>query len=96
MNPVEAVKAEMLASPLIADLNEISGSRDITELEKAEAKRHHFVSQFLLRGFSDGGNPARLYQVKGSAPGLVDTSSLRIGPQWKDVRHAESVSEGVP
>jgi hypothetical protein len=43
--------AALQASPLTAAFMEMVESNDFSRLDKNTAKRHHFLSQFLLRGF---------------------------------------------
>jgi len=45
------IAAALQASPLTAAFMEMVESNDFSRLDKNTAKRHHFLSQFLLRGF---------------------------------------------
>ena len=51
MGEFEHIAAALQASPVTAAFVEMVESNDFSRLEKNTAKRHHFLSQFLLRGF---------------------------------------------
>src|SRR4051794_35141695 len=46
------IVAALQSSPVTAAFVEMAASNDFSRLEKSDAKRHHFVPQFVLRGFS--------------------------------------------
>lgn len=54
MGEFDHIAAALQASPVTAAFKEMVESNDFSRLDKNPAKRHHFVSQFLLRGFADG------------------------------------------
>ena len=58
------IVAAIEASPLMAALKAMGLSGDFSKLDRNAAKRHHYVPQFLLRGFADpadGGK--RIFQM---------------------------------
>jgi hypothetical protein len=58
------IVAAMEASPLMAELKAMGLSGDFSKLDRNAAKRHHYVPQFVLRGFADptdGGR--RIFQM---------------------------------
>jgi len=52
MGEFDHIAAAMRASPLTAAFMEMAETNDFSRLDKNTAKRHHFLPQFLLRGFS--------------------------------------------
>lgn len=52
MGRFDHVANAMLASPIAQDLARMVESQDYSRLDKNSAKRHHFLPQFMLRGFS--------------------------------------------
>ncbi|MTD47514.1 DUF4238 domain-containing protein [Conexibacter sp. W3-3-2] len=72
----------MRASPLLRRIQELSTSGDFELLEKASAKRQHFVPQFTLRGFAEqDGRNYRLFQ---------SDITTRRAPMRVDAREAAS------
>lgn len=53
------IAAAMEASPLMAELKAMGLSGDFSKLERNAAKRHHYVPQFVLRGFADPADGGR-------------------------------------
>jgi hypothetical protein len=47
------IVAAMKASPLIREFEAMARSEDFSKLDRNTAKRHHYVPQFVLRGFAD-------------------------------------------
>ncbi|HZB34825.1 MAG TPA: DUF4238 domain-containing protein [Gaiellaceae bacterium] len=56
MGGFDLIAAALRASPVTAAFMEMVESNDFSRLDKSTAKRHHFLSQFLLRGFADTHN----------------------------------------
>jgi hypothetical protein len=56
MGGFDHIAAALQASPVTAAFMEMVESNDFSRLDKSTAKRHHFLSQFLLRGFADTHN----------------------------------------
>lgn len=52
MGEFDHIVLAMEASPLTAAFQEMAESGDFSRLDTNTAKRHHFLSQFLLRGFA--------------------------------------------
>jgi hypothetical protein len=52
MGQFDHIVAALEASPVTAAFREMVESNDFSRLDKNTAKRHHFLSQFLLRGFA--------------------------------------------
>jgi len=53
MGEFDHIVAALDASPVTAAFREMVESNDFSSLDKNTAKRHHFVPQFLLRGFAE-------------------------------------------
>jgi Protein of unknown function (DUF4238) len=82
MGEFDHIVAALQSSPLVRELTEIGVSGDFSRLEKNEAKRHHFLSQFLLRGFAQERNGKhRLFQME---------AARRGAPRPVDIRTAAS------
>ncbi len=59
------IVAALRASPLTAAFMEMAASNDFSRLDRSTAKRHHFVPQLLLRGFShDFKGKPHLFQME--------------------------------
>ena len=52
MGEFDHIAAALKASPITAAFMEMAESNDFSRLDKSQAKRHHFLSQFMLRGFA--------------------------------------------
>lgn len=64
MGEFDHIAAALQASPVTAAFMEMVESNDFSRLDKNQAKRHHFLSQFLLRGFAEGEKgKERLFQM---------------------------------
>src|SRR5215210_2506087 len=76
MGEFDHIAAALHLSPLIRELTEMGISGDFSRLDRNEAKRHHFLPQFLLRGFAHAQNGKdELFQMetaKRGAPRRVD------------------------
>lgn len=65
MGEFDDIAAALQASPVTAAFAKMAESGDFSRLDKNAAKRHHFVSQFLLRGFAEGDEgKERLFQME--------------------------------
>lgn len=82
MGDFDHIVAALRASPLMTALQEMAVSNDFSRLERNEAKRHHFLPQFLLRGF------AHAHQGK-DCLFQIETASRRA-PLRVDMRTAAS------
>ena len=51
MGQFDHIVSALQASPVTQAFREMVESNDFSQLDKSDAKRHHFLSQFLLRGF---------------------------------------------
>jgi hypothetical protein len=75
--------AAMEASPLMAEVKAMGVSGDFSKLDRNAAKRHHYVPQFLLRGFADPGDGGRrIFQMptrSRKAPRAYPVRSVRVG-----------------
>jgi hypothetical protein len=68
--------AAMEASPLMADLKAMGLSGDFSKLDRNAAKRHHYVPQFVLRGFADPADGGRrIFQM----PTRSRKAPIRVG-----------------
>lgn len=56
MGQFDHIAAALKASPVTAAFMKMVHSNDFSRLDKNTAKRHHFLSQFLLRGFARAHN----------------------------------------
>ena len=65
MGQFDHIVAAIQESRLTVDLMKMAESGDFSSLE-SEAKRHHFVSQFVLRQFARPAGGAYVYQVEKS------------------------------
>lgn len=76
MGEFDHIVAALQSSPVVRALTEMGVSGDFSRLDGNQAKRHHFLPQFLLRGFAqECGGKDRLFQMETgsrSAPRLVD------------------------
>lgn len=78
----EHIAHAIRSSPLVAEFAEIARREDFSRLDKNQAKRHHFVPQFLLQGFSHEHNGKdHLFQME---------MSSRRAPRRVPVRTAAS------
>ncbi len=82
MGDFDHIVAALRASPLVTAFQEMAVSRDFSRLDKAAAKRHHFVPQFLLRGFT------HIHQGKDCVFQVEATT--RRAPRRVDIRTAAS------
>jgi Protein of unknown function (DUF4238) len=76
------IVAALEASPITAELKAMVASEDFSRLDKNAAKRHHFLSQFLLRGF------AQTHDLKGCV--FQMSTQDRKAPLRVDVKKAAS------
>jgi hypothetical protein len=81
MGDFDYIVAALHASPPVKAFMEMAVSNDYSLLDRNAAKRHHFLSQFLLRGFAYEDNGNRLFQM--------ETTSRRV-PLRVDLRTAAS------
>jgi hypothetical protein len=82
MGDFDHIVAAIQASPITTAFASMVETNDFSRLEGAEAKRHHFVSQFLLRGFAQKqDDKAFLFQMEAGS---------RRAPMRVDVRTAAS------
>jgi Protein of unknown function (DUF4238) len=82
MGEFDHIAAAMEASPITAAFKEMGESNDFSRLDKNAAKRHHFLSQFMLREF------AHTHDGKDCLFQMEVTS--RRGPRRVEVRKAAS------
>lgn len=59
MGEFDHIVAAMKASPLMAELTAMGLTGDFSKLDRNAAKRHHYVPQFVLRGFADPADGGR-------------------------------------
>lgn len=76
------IAAALWASPLVAACVEMATTNDFSRLDRNAAKRHHFLPQFLLRGFA--------HRHKGKACLFQMETASRRAPLRVDVRTAAS------
>lgn len=82
MGEFDHIVAALQASPVVAAFQEMAVSNDFSRLDRNAAKRHHFLPQFLLRGFAHAHQgKARLFQME---------TATRRAPLRVDVRNAAS------
>jgi hypothetical protein len=80
MGDFDHISKAIWESPVTLAFKEMAESGDFSRLEKNPAKRHHYVPQFILRGFAaDPNDQRRLYQ-------MPTTGSER--PVLVGIRHA--------
>lgn len=76
MGEFDHIVAAMEASPLMAELKTMGLSGDFSKLDSNAAKRHHYVPQFILRGFADPGDGGRrIFQM----PTRSRRAPVRVG-----------------
>jgi hypothetical protein len=76
MGEFDDIVAALQASPLTAAFVEMVASNDFSRLDKSKAKRHHFVPQLLLRGFShDFKGKPHIFQMEST----TRRAPLRVG-----------------
>jgi hypothetical protein len=70
------IVAAMEASPLMAELKLMGLTGDFSKLDRNAAKRHHYVPQFVLRGFTDPADGGRrIFQM----PTRIRKAPIRVG-----------------
>ncbi len=70
------IVAAMEASPLMAELKAMGLSGEFSKLDRNPAKRHHYVPQFVLRGFADPADGGRrIFQM----PTRSRKAPIRVG-----------------
>jgi hypothetical protein len=76
MGEFDHIVAALRSSPVVRTFAEMGVSGDFSSLDRNQAKRHHFLPQFLLRGFAhEHSGKDRLFQMettKRGAPRRVD------------------------
>src|SRR3954462_5305649 len=78
MGEFDHIVAALRSSPVVRAFTEITASGDFSRLDRNQAKRHHFLPQFLLRGFAhehDGKD--RLFQMETASRGAPRRGALR-------------------
>jgi hypothetical protein len=79
---------EFNASPVAIALKEIGESGDFSRLEADFTKRHHYVSQFVLRGFSNPRDGGRIYQMTTAGRGAPKAIGVRDAAVRKNLYRA--------
>jgi hypothetical protein len=76
MGAFDHIVAAMNSSPVVRAFKEMGESGDFSRLDSSQAKRHHFLPQFLLRGFAHQHNGKdRLFQMETATRGARDQST---------------------
>src|SRR4051812_9706005 len=78
MGEFDHIVAALQSSPVVRAFTEMGVSGDFSRLDRNQAKRHHFLPQFLLRGFAHehNGND-RLFQMETASRGAPRRVDLR-------------------
>lgn len=82
MGEFDHIVAALEASPITRSFAEMTAANDFSSLDKNTAKRHHFLSQFLLRGFA--------HRFKGTDCMFQMETQTRKAPRRVQVRAAAS------
>jgi Protein of unknown function (DUF4238) len=78
MGQFDPIADALRASPLNAAFMEMAETGDFSRLDKNQAKRHHYVPQLLLRGFSQPHHgKAHIFQMERKTPRAPDRVGIR-------------------